>query len=162
MRLVSNNQCSNPLYILVGLTGLEPAYNLFRRQMFIQLNYNPKTKDELYFTSSIRWAICRIKRAELDSNQHHVLRRQHRNNLCLLAVYAGVEPAISCVTGRRNSRYSNTPNKQTAFQTERPILDLNVRTYPRVSFRARNSQGLRSYRCIGLLRLSRQMRARLT
>ena len=77
-------------------------------------------------------------------------------------VYAGIEPAISCVTGRRNSRYSNTPNKQTTFQTERPILDLNVRTYPRVSFRARNSRGLRSYRCLGLLRLSQQMRARLT
>lgn len=77
-------------------------------------------------------------------------------------VYAGVEPAVSCVTGRRNSRYSNTPNKQTTFQTERPILDLNVRTYPRVSFRARNSQGLKSYRYIGLLRLSRQMRAHLT
>lgn len=78
------------------------------------------------------------------------------------AVYAGVEPAVSCVTGRRNNRYSNTPNKQTTFQTERPILDLNVRTYPRVSFRARNSQGLKSYRYIGLLRLSRQMRAHLT
>lgn len=92
-----------------------------------------------------------------------VLKRQFdRNNLCLLAVYAGIEPAISCVTGRRNSRYSNTPNKQTTFQTERPILDLNVRTYPRVSFRARNSRGLRSYRCLGLLRLSQQMRARLT
>lgn len=92
-----------------------------------------------------------------------MLKRQFdRNNLCLLAVYAGIEPAISCVTGRRNSRYSNTPNKQTTFQTERPILNLNVRTYPRVSFRARNSRGLRSYRCLGLLRLSQQMRARLT
>ena len=74
-----------------------------------------------------------------------IVRISYRQFLLSVAVYAGIEPAISCVTGRRNSRYSNTPNKQTSFQTERPILDLNVRTYPRVSFRARNSQGLRSY-----------------
>ena len=133
---------------MVGLSGLEPPTSRLSGVRSNHLSYAPKLKTWYKEQSSKR--VTRIELAttawkavvlplnytrltkwrETESNRRHMelqsialptelLNLNHKSKV--MAVSTGIEPAISCVTGRRVNRYTTGPRMVTPTGLE-PVL----------------------------------------
>ena len=104
MGLVSNNQCSNPLYNICRTDRTRTCIkNCLEDSLASNCLHSPKTKDKLYYRA---------------------LKASKSNNLCFLTVYTGAAPVISAVTVRRVSCFTNRPINKPPFKRNARYLIL--------------------------------------
>ena len=93
---------------MVGLNGLEPSTSRLSGVRSNQLSYRP-LMDDTYLLCIIQWWV------RTESNRRHLELQSNALPTELLTLYkkmavpTGIEPAISCVTGRHVNRYTTGP-----------------------------------------------------
>ena len=99
-RLTADSSTTELLWNMVGLSGLEPPTSRLSGVRSNQLSYRP-----------LFLFLERVMRIELTTSawKAEVLPLNYTRLFLKMAVPTGIEPAISCVTGRHVNRYTTGP-----------------------------------------------------